>query len=557
MDAAVIPILRFLQGPKQFFIPIFQRMYSWETSHCQQLWKDVVRIGENPDISSHFLGSIVYMEPGSQNVSAVRQLLVIDGQQRLATLSLLLSALGKAVAERDIDIGIDPKRLSNYYLFNAEEEGELRYKQLLTKRDKETLICLLENRALPAASSSLLKDNYRFFEDQLKDVDLRTVYTGIQKLKIVDIVLERAEDNPQLIFESLNSTGLSLSPADLIRNYVLMGQEPSFQNRLYEAHWFPMEQSFGDQHAKRFDRFVRDYLTFRTRQIPSVKGVYEKFKEYLPNTMAPAELESRVRDISRYARHYVDFALLQEEDPEIRTYLEDIQELRVDVVYPFLLEVYEDYAQKRLEKSDVIQILRSIESYVFRRAVCNWPTNRLNKIFATLLLKVDKSNYLKSLKQAFSEMRTYSHYPTDHEFKRDLSVKDVYNFRVPNYLLRKLENYDRTKEPINVDNYTIEHVMPQERTEVWQQDLGEDWRQIHEKWLHTIGNLTLTRYNSEYKNLPFKEKRDMPKKGFRTSPLYLNESLAHTEKWDEANILARGAELVGRALKIWIYPDNS
>ena len=556
MDAAVIPILRFLQGPKQFFIPIFQRMYSWENSHCQQLWTDVVRIGDNPDITSHFLGSIVYMEPGPQNEGAVRKLLVIDGQQRLTTLSLLLSALGKAVAVQDIDIGIDPKRLSNYYLFNAEEEGELRYKQILTKRDKETLICLLENRALPGVASSRLKDNYRFFEDQLQSVDLRTVYAGIQKLKIVDIVLDRAEDNPQLIFESLNSTGLSLSAADLIRNYVLMGQEPRFQNRLYEAQWFPMEQSFGEQHAKRFDRFVRDYLTLKTRQIPNIKSVYEKFKEYVPNTMAPAELERCVKDISRYARHYVDFALLQEEDPEIRAYLEDIQELRVDVVYPFLLEVYEDYAQDKLEKSDMIQILRLIESYVFRRAVCNWPTNRLNKIFATLMIKIDKSNYLKSLKQAFSEMRTYSHYPTDHEFQQELWVKDVYNFRVPNYLLRKLENYHRTKETINVDNYTIEHVMPQELTEDWKQELGDDWRRIHEKWLHTIGNLTLTGYNSEYKNLPFKEKRDMPKKGFRTSPLYLNESLARAEKWNETYILARGKKLVERALKIWIYPNN-
>lgn len=555
MDAAVIPILRFLQGPKQFFIPIFQRMYSWKKDHCQQLWTDVVRIGKNSDISSHFLGSIVYMEPGPQNEGVVRQLLVIDGQQRLTTLSLLLSALGKAVAEQDIDIGIDPKRLSNYYLFNAEEEGELRYKQLLTKRDKETLICLLENRTLPAVPSSLLRDNYRFFEDQLKVVDLKTVYTGIQKLKIVDIVLDRAEDNPQLIFESLNSTGLSLSPADLIRNYVLMGQETSFQNRLYEAQWFPMEQSFGDQHAKRFDRFVRDYLTLKTRQIPNIKSVYEKFKEYVPDTMAPSELESCVKDISRYARHYVDFALLQEEDPEIRGYLEDIQELRVDVVYPFLLEVYEDYAQKRLEKSEIIQILRLIESYVFRRAVCNWPTNRLNRIFSTLLLKVDKSNYLRSLKQVFSEMRTYSHYPTDTEFIHELMTRDVYNFRAPKYLLRKLENYER-KEPINVDDYTIEHVMPQELTEIWQRDLGEDWRRIYEKWVHTMGNLTLTGYNSEYKNLPFKEKRDMPKKGFRTSPLYLNESLAHAEKWDEANICARGAGLMERALKIWIYPNN-
>ena len=556
MDAAVIPILRFLQGPKQFFIPIFQRMYSWEKHHCQQLLDDVVRIGENPDVSSHFLGSIVYMQPAPQNEGVVRRLLVIDGQQRLTTLSLLLSVLGTAIDEQGIDIGIDPKRLSNYYLFNVEEEGELRYKQVLTKHDKETLICLLEKRALPANPSSLLRDNYGFFQDQLRDIDITTVYKGIQKLKIVDIVLDRTEDNPQLIFESLNSTGLSLSSADLIRNYVLMGQEERFQNRLYDAFWFPMEESFGDQYAKRFDRFVRDYLTLRTRQIPNIKKVYEKFKEHVPATGTSVELENHVKDLSRYAKHYVDFALLEEEDIELRACLEDIHELRVEVAYPFLLEVYEDYTKDLIEKADLIQILRLIESYVFRRAVCNWPTNRLNSIFATLMPKIDKNDYLKSLKKSFSEMRTYSHYPTDSEFKSELLRRDVYNFKVPKYLLRKLENQERPGEPINVDDFTIEHVMPQTLTKEWQQELGENYSQIHDEWLHTIGNLTLTGYNPKYQNLSFKEKRDMPKKGFRTSPLYLNESLAREVKWNKETIVARGKELVKRACEIWIYPDS-
>ena len=554
MEATVIPILRFLQEPKQLFIPIFQRMYSWEKSHCEQLWKDIERIGKDPNVSSHFLGSIVYMEPEPKAIGDMRRLLVIDGQQRLTTLSLLVLALGNVIDQEDVDIDIDLKRLSNYYLFNAEEGGELRYKLLLTKRDQETLTNLLENRALPATSSTLLKNNYRFFEDEIRKANLKNVYEGIQKLKIVGIMLERSEDNPQLIFESLNSTGLSLSAADLIRNYILMGQESSFQNRLYEAYWLPMEANFGDAYAKQFDRFVRDYLTLKTRQIPNIKSVYEKFKEHIPNTMASEELENHVKDISRYAEYYIDFALLKEKDPEIKACLEDIQELRVDVVYPFLLEIYEDYAQKRLEKADVIEILRLIESYVFRRAICNWPTNSLNRIFSTLLTKVDKSNYLRSLKQVFSELRTYSHYPEDYEFQRELMTRDVYNFRVPKYLLRKLENYNRTKELASVDEYTIEHVMPQELSDDWKQDLGEDWSQIQERWLHTIGNLTLTGYNSEYSNLTFKEKRDLPDKGFRTSPLYLNERLARAEKWNEAAILERGEELAEKALKIWIYP---
>lgn len=558
MEAIVTPMLRFLQGPKQFFIPIFQRMYSWEEKHCQRLWDDILRIGENPDISSHFLGSIVYMEPGAQNTGAVQKLLVIDGQQRLTTLSLLLSALSREIEEQDSDIGITPKRLSSYYLFNNEEDGELRYKQLLTKHDKETLIHLLENKdLLPANPSVSVVKNYRFFEAKLKQVDLKSLYTGIQKLMIVDIALDRTEDNPQLIFESLNSTGLGLSQADLIRNYVLMGQEPDFQNSLYERYWFPMEQRFGDQYRKRFDRFVRDYLTLKTEQIPNISSVYEKFKVYLPSTENPEKLARHVEDLSRYAGHYANIALPQEKDPELLECFEDLRELRAEVTYPFLLEVYDYYIQGKIEKSEVIQTLRLVESYIFRRAICEMSSNFLNQIFVSILSKLSKNgenNYLEILNHAFLDLQSTRYYPIDVEFKAAFVSKDIYNFNRRNYLLRKLENYER-KELTEIANYTVEHVMPQTLTKVWQQELGEDFQRIHGIWLHKIGNLTLTGYNSEYSNKSFKEKRDKPQNGFRHSPIYLNQSLASAEQWGEKAIIARGNELAERACKIWIYPE--
>ena len=545
MKANEANLLRFLDSTKQFILPIFQRRYSWERRHCEQLWNDVLRVGENEDIPSHFLGSIVSIGDGSPTVP---KFLVIDGQQRLTTLALLLSTLGRAIEVKNVDIRMDRSRLEGYYLFNDKEEGELRYKQLLTPHDKDTLIQLLEDGEA-SDNTSLLVENYRFFEDKLKRVDLETVYKGIQKLMVVDIALDSRSDNPQLIFESLNSTGLSLSQADLIRNYVLMGQESNIQNRLYETYWYPMEQSFGTEYAKRFDLFIRDYLTLKTRQIPNKGHVYESFKRYVADKREPEALEAIIKEIVLYSKHYVRITLLEEADRELRACLEDIHALSVEVAFPFLLGVYEDYTQGQIQKAEVIEILRLIESYVFRRAICGIPTNNLNKIFATLTGQIDKDNYLRTLKGFFARTTGTHRFPSDNEFQRELLIKDVYHLRTRDYLLRKLEN-DGRKEPIRVENYTIEHVMPQTLSEAWQSELGENWRETHEKYLHTIGNLTLTGYNSELSNKSLIDKQLM-EGGFLDSPLRLNESLREVNEWNEIAIVDRAEMLSEKAHKIW------
>ena len=547
-------LLTFLQGPKQFQVPIYQRRYSWEKDECEQLWDDVLHIGENENIPSHFLGSMVSMQRDDRH-PRVPQWLVIDGQQRLTTISLLLSALGRAIEARKVEIGIDRRRIQNYYLFNADEDNELRYKQLLTQHDRDTLIQLLEGKDLSANFSLRLKDNYDFFETQLKGVDLKTIYEGIQKLMIVDIRLRYGHDIPQQIFDSLNSTGRDLTQSDRIRNYVLMGQEPDFQNNLYQTYWYPMEQRFGDEYTKRFDHFIRDYLTLKKRQIPNKGKVYESFKTHVADKRQPEALKKTIAEIDRYSKHYVRIALLKEEDSEIRDRLEDIHALNVEVVYPFLLEVYDDYKQERIEKAEVIEILRLTESYVFRRATCRIPTNSLNKAFATLMRNVDKSNYLESLKRAFSNRSFSERYPSNEEFQQEFLNRNIYYSHIskfsPYYLLRKLENHGG-KEPVSIEDYTIEHVMPQTLSKKWEEDLGDDHEEVHQKYLHTIGNLTLTKYNPELSNRPFKEKRDHKPGGFRYSPLCLNQSLTQAEQWDEAAIVKRANELFQTALKIWI-----
>ena len=551
MKAIHADLLTFLDGTKQFQVPIFQRRYDWKEKECKQLWDDVLRVGENEDIPSYFLGSIVSMQHGIYHASGITQLLLIDGQQRLATLSLLLSALGRAIEARSVEISITQRKLENRYLFNADETDKDRYKQLLTQHDKETLIQLLDNKELPANASPRLVENYEFFEDRLQHANLEAVYKGIQKLMIVDIALEPDSDNPQLIFESLNSKGVKLEAADLIRNYMLMGQEPDFQSRLYRDYWFPMEQRFGEEYIKRFNRFMRDYLTLKTQRIPNIKSVYGRFKTEVDNKEHPEVLEETIAEIDRYSRHYVCIALLKEEDSEIRACLEDFQDLKVEVAFPLLLGVYESYVQGLIEKAEAIEIFRLIENYVFRRAICGIPTNTLNKTFAALTGQIDKDNYLQSLKAEFSQMTGNKRYPSDLEFKQELLIKDVYNFDRCKYLLRKLENYER-KEPIRVEDYTIEHVMPQnpDLSEEWQEELGENWREVHEKYLHTIGNLTLTGYNSELSDYSFKEKQAVSG-GFRDSPLRLNRSLAQAERWNKIAIVTRAKMFSEKTCKIW------
>ena len=566
MKATETNLLSFLQGTRQFIIPIYQRTYSWTQLECQQLWSDVVRASADDHISAHFIGSVVYVERSLYQISAVPQVLVIDGQQRLTTLTLLLAALGTVIDERGMSGDITRKKLEAYYLFNTQEEGELRYKLLLTRSDKETLIRILDGPEPPVETSKRITDNYAFFLQQLRrpDVDPLLIYQGVCKLILVDISLDRSHDNPQLIFESLNSTGRELSQADLIRNYVLMGQEVAEQTQLYNAYWYPMEQRLMDQRQSReesiplFDRFMRDYLTIKSSSgaIPNVKDVYVAFKAYRAQQEA-ASLADIVADIHRHARHFITLVYAEDSDKEIAATLADINVLKVDVAYPFLLGLYNDYNNGQLSRDDLLAILKLVESYVFRRSICGIPTNSLNKTFAQFMREVDKSRYRESVEAAFLGMESYRRLPRDPEFIAAFVVKDVYNFRSRNYLLRKLENEGR-KEPVTIEEYTIEHILPQNENlnEAWRAALGSEWQQVQATYLHTIGNLSLTGYNSELSDRPFSEKRTMVG-GFDESPLRLNHSVANQEQWGQEQITQRAQMLAEKAAKIWAAPTLS
>lgn len=559
MKASETNLLKFLQGTKQFIIPIYQRKYSWTSEQCKQLWNDIIRASKNDDIKGHFVGSIVYIEKGIYQISAVPQLLVIDGQQRMTTLTLLLLALGRAIKSSDQSYDISSRKIMNYYIVNNDEDDELFYKLLLTQTDRETLLSLINSTYLPDEYSQRIYENFHFFLAQINKsgIDLNTLYRGIAKLIIVDISLDRDHDNPQLIFESLNSTGLDLSQADLIRNYILMKLEPKEQDLLYKNYWYPMEKGFGNlNESSFFDRFMRDYLTVKTGRIPNIRNVYTDFKEYvvLQNDLTIEEIS---KDIYQFSKYFVKLAFQTENDSEINEVLKDINSLKVDVSYPFLLEVYDDYDKQILTKNDFISILKLVESYVFRRAICGVPTNSLNKTFATLNKELRKEKYLESVQVAFVLKDSYKRFPAKEEFIRELKIKDVYNFRNRNYLLRKLENYER-KEIVDIESYTIEHIMPQNPnlSKKWKMELGENWEEIHKTYLHTLGNLTLTRYNSELSDRPFGAKRDLDG-GFADSPLKLNRGIGQLETWNANEINKRAHRLAEQALLVWAYPEVS
>ncbi|HEU5375792.1 MAG TPA: DUF262 and DUF1524 domain-containing protein [Ktedonobacteraceae bacterium] len=562
MKATEFNFLKLLDGSKQFIIPIYQRTYSWRTSDCQQLLSDILRVAQNDHIPSHFIGSIVYVAKDIFHAASVTEMLVIDGQQRLTTLFLLLAALAEALEmqRNEQAAAITPKKLRNQYLFNIneDEESEKYYKLLLTQSDRETLNAILERREEPATVALRIKENYRFFREQISQLDPETLFKGIGKLVIVDIALQQ-QDNPQLIFESLNSTGMDLSQADLIRNYVLMGLENADQVKLYKKYWYPMEQSFGQtQNVALFNRFIRDFLTLHTGDIPNVDKVYATFKAYHQDkTHIP--IEQIIAEIHRYSKYFTCMVLAREKDAELKRCFEDIKTLEVNVVYPFLLEIYADYEQQRLSHGDFVAILKLIESYVFRRTICGMYTNVLNKVFATLAKEIDKEHYLESVQAIFLQRSAGARFPRDEEFQAAFMVKDIYNFRNRHYLFNKLENYGRNVL-INIDDYTIEHLLPQNKnlSPEWQAELGSNWQEIQARYLHTIGNLTLTgpSYNSGMRDRPFREKRQIHF-GLTQSGLQLNAGLESLDHWNAEEIEKRARVLATVATEIWSIPKLS
>ena len=555
MDARKGNIYEILNGNRQFLTPVYQRYYGWDIEQCTRLWNDIVEM-QKKGRAGHFVGSIVNIAEQVMP-TGIQKYMIIDGQQRMTTLSLLLLALRDYAIKDPDDATINARRIDSMLLNNEYESGNERYKLLLTETDRDILIRLVEKMPIPVDTRSKLLDNYKFFAGKIADKELQPaeVYESIGKLQIVNITLDRSIDDAQAIFESLNSTGKELSESDLIRNYVLMGLEPTEQTYVYEHFWRPMELLFvyGMQDSV-MDKFFRDYLTMKIARIPKKDRVYEEFKLYHLNCEF-STIRDLCQDLLIYAKYYTDMVFKRSSNPAFKSLYEDINDLRMAVSYPFLLKVHNDYADGVISEDDLKLIIRLCISYVFRRSICDIPTNSLDKTFATLRNEVKPDDYVNSIKAFFVMRDDYKEFPNDEKFAAAFVQRDIYSMRTRNFILSQLENYGN-KAPIVIENYTIEHIMPQNSSlsPEWQQMLGANWREVQKTYLHTIGNLTLTAYNSEMSDHPFKVKMDM-EGGFKESALRLNAYVVKLTEWNEQRIKERAALLADKAKQIWPFPD--
>ncbi|WQZ34961.1 DUF262 and DUF1524 domain-containing protein [Helicobacter pylori] len=554
MKADAMKLLDFIgkSQEKQFVIPIYQRVYSWEKEQCKQLWDDIIKTGGNDQMNGHFIGSIVFVHDGIYTTN-YNELLIIDGQQRLTTITLLFIALRDHLNDEDEFLEkFSCQKIQNRYLINSDEKDDKKFRLILSEPDRDTLLSLIDkNRRKPSEPSLKIMENFKLFEEWIrKNIDkLETIFKGLDKLMVVEISLERDKDNPQLIFESMNSTGKDLTQTDLIRNYILMGLEPEKQKIFYKKYWRAMEEDF-KQDETLFNQFVRHYLTIKTK-IPNINKVYEAFKDY--RQKEGIGIEDLLKDLQKYCGYFCQIAFKKEADKDLNKALSFLVDLERDVIYPLLLELYSDYSDGVLSKQDFIPIIYLTESYICRRVMCGLGTNGLDKISASFTKKINKDQYLESIKAHFLLLETTKgKFPKDSEFKNLFITIDFYNLKEKKYFFERLENFN-TKEPVNTKECTIEHIMPQTLTEEWERDLGENFQAIHDKYLHTIGNLTLTGYNPEYSNKSFQEKRDM-EKGFKDSPLRLNQGLRDLKSFGEEEIKKRANDLADLALKIWTYP---
>lgn len=555
MDARKGNIYEILNGNKQFLIPVYQRFYSWDIEQCKRLWNDIVEMQRKGKVG-HFVGSIVNIAEQAMP-TGVQKYMIIDGQQRMTTLTLLLLALRDYAIKNPGDTSINARRIDNMLLKNEYENGDERYKLLLTETDRDILINLVEEKPIAEGTRSRLIENYKFFADKLADKEIlpAEVYESIGKLQIVNITLDRAVDDAQAIFESLNSTGKELSESDLIRNYVLMGLEPSEQIYVYEHLWRPMEQLFVyETQGTVMDAFFRHYLTMKLARIPKQGRVYEEFKLYHLNCEF-GTIRELCQDLLDYAKYYTNIVFKRNSDLDLKKLYEEIIDLRMEVSYPFLLKIHHDCTDGIITSDELKEILKLCISYVLRRAICEIPTNSMNKTFATLKNYIKPDDYLNSVKAFFVMQDTYKEFPDNDKFEGAFVSRDIYNMRARNYILSRLENFEN-KAPIIIENYTIEHIMPQNKnlSLEWQADLGADWQEVQKKYLHTIGNLTLTAYNSEMSDRPFREKMNMPG-GFKESALRLNKYIVLLNEWNEKHIQERANMLAKKAESIWPYPS--
>ncbi|AZP30760.1 DUF262 domain-containing protein [Acinetobacter pittii] len=555
--------LKFIDGSdKRFIIPVYQRNYSWQNKHCAQLLNDLKGLIKKPDVP-HFFGSIVssHMQGGKRE-----DFLIIDGQQRLTTISILLIAIVDLLKHKKVIPKDDRliEKITKKHLVDEYQEDHRKIRLKPIKDDCKAFDALFGDES-DFVDGSNVTSNFRYFRDRIlnENIDIDDLYDAISRLQTIDIFLEK-DDDPQLIFESLNSTGLELEEGDKIRNFILMGLSSELQEKYYEAFWNKIEKN---THFKVSD-FFKDYLTLKLNRTVVIKDIYFTFKDYVKKNND--DIEALLQDLLEYSKLYAIILNPMQYQNSFTAVLVRLSQLEFTVIFPVVLAILKRWNEKNLTDQEVTELLRVTEIFLFRRLIVGLATNALSKIFATLDKDVTKkaqssqlASYAEIYKYVLLNKEESSRFPNDEEFEQALFSRNIYAMSSKNkaYLFSFLEN-EESKEQINVierikdGTYTIEHIMPQTLSPVWQKELGEKSQQIHEQWLHTLPNLTLTGYNSKYSNRPFKDKLDI-ENGFKDSNLRLNQYVRECLKWTEDELVERQSRLSKKSLKLWYYPTTS
>lgn len=560
MKGSETKLLEYMEGSKKrFVIPVYQRNYDWKMENCKQLYDDLVTVVRS-NRRSHFFGSIVssYLPNGRYS-----EYLVIDGQQRLTTVSLLLLAMYNLLRQETVvaHTSTMAQEIFEDYLVDKHQPKETRIKLKPVKNDQSAFDKLFDEKEEYVKNSNLTL-NYTYFYNRIQkeEITIDQLYDALFTLEIINIELTH-DDNPQLIFESLNSTGVALSEGDKIRNFILMGLPAKEQNDYYERYWNKIEVCTDYD----VSLFVRDYLSVKQQVIPAMNKVYFTFKAYIQDLKASTE--DLLKDLLAYAKWYEVLLRGKTKDKELNACIYRLNRLETTITRPFFLEVLRLHSEGKLAIGEVREIFLFTENYLFRRTICDLPTNALNKIFLMLhkeIMRFDgkEENYVEKFKYALLSKGDRGRFPDDTEFMDAFAARQVYQMNSKNkiYILERFENYG-TVEDKNIyrhfddGEYSIEHIMPQHLTPAWTKALGEDYEQIHEQWLHRIANLTLTGYNSKYSNSPFTEKRDT-QNGFKESGLRMNTWIAQKDTWGLSELEQRSQMLMERALTIWAMPTT-
>lgn len=546
-------------------IPVYQRNYDWKVANCQQLFNDLVAMVREKR-TNHFFGSIV--EIGG-DYSGEKQ--IIDGQQRLTTVYLLILALVKLLEEGKITSStMIPRKIRDSYLIDQyvdDVENLKRYRLQPVKHDAVALMRLFGPESGYIENSNQTT-NFQFFQDEIlkQRISVDELWEAIQHLIVIDISLRRSEDNAQLIFESLNSTGVDLTEADKIRNFVLINLPADQQEEFYNKYWHPIELDTEEGNEYHVSEFIRNYLTFKLKKAPTMGKVYQVFKRFVEQKKMTTE--AVLQDLLKYAGYEKQIRKSQSPSDKVNVLLKRLAVLEVSVTRPFILPLFDYWQEGKVNADEVATILGSVESYIFRRLICGMQNNSLNKLFATLfsdsLKYVDQTdNYVDIINYLLLSKTEVSHFPTDDEFAESIETRDAYNMRQQTkyYLFDRLENQD-SLERVNViggmqnNRFTIEHIMPQTLSSAWKKELGDDYQAIYDRWDNRLANLTLTAYNSSYSNKSFYEKKTA-ENGFDHSGFRLNDFVKRCDQWTEKELQERSELLKQTALKLWPMPSSN